>query len=632
MMAKAMVGSLVRASTRVNGYLAAIVCAVIAAALRLPFQGYLGDRLPYTTVYLAVLTVTRFWGVGPGLLTTVAGWLGVTWITGEKDVARIVVFFAVCTFAIWIIAVLRRVSEKAEESAREAAESLERWREESRQRAVESEQSAQYQAVVESSADAILSKDMNGIIRSWNHGSEQIFGYTAPEVIGQPFSLLVPPDRIHEESDIIERIRHGGRVTHFETIRTRKDGKQIHVSLTISPIRDGAGKVTGISHIARDITERKELETQLRQTQKLESLGVLAGGLAHDFNNLLTGIMGNASLAMTDVAPSDPTHAHLSEILQASERAALLVRQMLAYAGKGQFVVEPLNLSAQVSEIVPLLRTSVSRLVTLELYLDQHLPVVEADRAQIQQLIMNLAINAAEAIGDRPGTVTITTSSRETDAEQQVVLEVKDNGCGMDEETRTRIFDPFFTTKFTGRGLGLAAVMGIIRAHRGTISVESAPGRGSTFTVVLPATVARGTVSVAEPRGDLRGYGLILVVDDEDLVRNMARFTLERCGYTIELAADGRAAVDAFGARPQEFAAVLLDLTMPVMSGEEALGHIQAIRPDVPVVLSSGFSETDAVERFRDRGFAGFLQKPYTATALARKIKSAVRTGARAMG
>jgi CheY-like chemotaxis protein len=261
----------------------------------------------------------------------------------------------------------------------------------------------------------------------------------------------------------------------------------------------------------------------------------------------------------------------------------------------------------------------------LELQLADNLPPVEADRSQLQQLIMNLALNGAEAIDGRPGTVTVTTNSRSTDAERQVLLEVRDDGAGMSDEVKARIFDPFFTTKFTGRGLGLSAVMGIIRSHRGTISVTTAPGRGTTFTVVLPAAVGDRLQASVPPETELRGYGNILVVDDEELVRNMARFTLERYGYTVELASDGSEAVALFASCPDDFAAVLLDLTMPVMRGEDALRAIREIRPKVPVVLSSGYTEADAMARFADSAPAGFLQKPYTATALARRIKQAVR-------
>jgi len=442
--------------------------------------------------------------------------------------------------------------------------------------------------------------------------------------VGQPISIVMPADRRFEEAGIIQRIREGLPVKHFETVRQHKDGRPIHVSLTISPVRDGTGTVIGASHIARDITERMKLEEQMRQTQKLESLGVLAGGLAHDFNNLLTGVMGNASLVADDLGPDSPSAARLKEILNASERAALLVRQMLAYAGKGRFVTQRIDLSAQIREIVPLIRSSIAPSVQVELKLANDLPPIESDPSQVQQLIMNLAINAGEAIQGH-GMVSFTTSMRRSDSEVQVVLEVKDNGCGMDQETCARIFDPFFSTKFTGRGLGLAAVLGIIRSHHGSISVESALGLGSTFTVVLPgaASLAK-TAPVPELQFEADCDAHVLVVDDEDVVRNMARLALERCGYSVEMASDGALAVAAVAAHPAQFDAVLLDLTMPAMDGDEALREIRAIRADLPVILSSGFSETEALRRFADRGLAGFLQKPYTASALARKMKLAI--------
>jgi CheY-like chemotaxis protein len=300
-----------------------------------------------------------------------------------------------------------------------------------------------------------------------------------------------------------------------------------------------------------------------------------------------------------------------------------MVRQMLAYAGKGRFVVQRLDVSAQIADIVPLIRTSLASSVQLELHLAKDLPAVESDASQIQQLIMNLATNAGEAI-ESHGTVTITTSARRPDPEHQVVIEVKDTGCGMDEATRARIFDPFFTTKFTGRGLGLAAVLGIIRSYNGSISVESTPGGGSTFTVVLPATGSDVEPAQRGPQLELRGTGHVLVVDDEDLVRSMARAALERCGYTVEVAADGLLAVQAVSARPAYFDVVLLDLTMPAMSGDEALKEIHAIRSDIPVILSSGLSDSEALRRFEHRGLAGVLQKPYTASVLAHKVKQAI--------
>lgn len=606
---------------------------VVAIALRWSLDPFLGRNFPYILTFVAVLLSARWFGRLPGLLAMFIGSLPAVYgfVVNSRPLPHsntrhwlsLAAAYGVVGLLVWLIDRQRRMTAVVQTTTQLADERLEQLSVAVANREKDQQLSAQLRAIVESSEDAIISKDLNGVIQSWNHGAEQIFGYTAEEAIGNPISLVVPADRLHEEADIIERIREGGHFKHFETVRLHKDGRQLQVALTISPIHGPKGDLIGASHIARDISERREFEEHLRQTQKLESLGVLAGGLAHDFNNLLTGIMGNASLAEEDLPKSSPVHSRIAEIISASERAALLVRQMLAYAGKGRFVLEELDLSHTISEIVPLLRTSISRSIQLELDLAPDLPPVEGDVSQIQQLTMNLAINGAEAIGDGHGTVSIATSWRQTDTERQVVLQVKDTGSGMDEDTKARIFDPFFTTKFTGRGLGLAAVTGIVRAHRGSISVETAPGHGTTLTVVLPAS-EKTVGGAAEPAREVPGYGNVLVVDDEDLVRNMARFALERCGFTVEQAADGRDAVEKVTARPAAFAVVLLDLTMPVMSGEEALGRIREIRPDLPVLLSSGFSEAEAVKRFADRGLAGFLQKPYTATALTRKVKVAM--------
>ena len=603
-------------------YGGAAACAAASLLVRFALSPLLQSRTPYAFTLVAVLLSARYFGIGPSIMTALAGGAAATYLFGNPDSLLAVStasYLLISAAAIWLMELQRREHNRAEANARLASERLADLQ---REVAV----SNKLRAIVESSEDAIVSNGLDGVIQSWNNAAERVFGYTSAEMIGKPMTPLLPPDRIQEENDILERIRRSGRVKHFETIRVRKDGKPIPVSLTISPVYNDAGAVVGASLIGRDISEQKQMEEQLRQTQKLESLGVLAGGLAHDFNNLLTGVMGNASLALEDMEDREQMRAHIGEIMRASERAAMLVRQMLAYAGKGRTIVEPMDLSQQISEIVSLIRTSIPRTVELQLELDPDGPRVDADRSQIQQLIMNLAINAAEAIGEQPGAVSITTSHRETDQEMQVVLAVRDTGCGMDETTRAQMFDPFFTTKFTGRGLGLSAVMGIIRSHRGSISVESRPGSGTTITVVLPASTAPASANVPDEHPEVRGYGNILVVDDEALVRNLAKFTLERCGYTTERAVNGREGLDIFASRPHEFAAVVLDLTMPVMGGEEVLAHLRQIRPDVPVLLSSGFSEEEALLRFRDKGLAGFLQKPYTATALARKIKHAVRT------
>jgi PAS domain S-box-containing protein len=621
-------------------YFAAVACVALAILVRWLLGPVLGRSLPYSLQFVAVLAAARYLGLGPAIGGLILGTVPIfytaafhprTLSIGQPRFWIVMAgIYGFCIFLIRVLDRQRKMRMEVETASRLAGERLEQLSIEVAQRAREQRLSAQLRAIVESSEDAILSKDLNGVILSWNHGAEQIYGFVADEAIGKTIEIVLPLDRVHEESDILEGIRRGRRIKHFETVRLRKDGRAIHVSLTISPIRDAQGNIVGASHIARDITERRQLEEQLRQTQKLESLGVLAGGLAHDFNNLLTGVMGNASLAMEELSPSSPACQHVSEVVSATERAATLVRQMLAYAGKGRFVVQQLNLAEQVSQILPLVRTSMPHTVQLELRLAENLPPIEGDAAQMQQIIMNLAINAAEAVGDNPGAVTIAVFARETDSERQVVLEVNDTGCGMDDATRVRIFDPFFTTKFTGRGLGLAAVLGIIRGHRGVISVESEPGKGSTFTVVLPAARERDSGGPPEPELQLRGYGHVLVVDDEELVRNMAQFTLERCGYTVETAADGLAALEMFEARPDVFDAVLLDLMIPSSMTEEILERLHSIRPETRVVLSSGYTEAEAQQRFQSYGLVGFLQKPYTATVLARKIKHAFNPALRA--
>jgi PAS domain S-box-containing protein len=400
----------------------------------------------------------------------------------------------------------------------------------------------------------------------------------------------------------------------------------------------------GLTVFGRDVTERKRVNEGLQRTQRLESLGVLAGGIAHDFNNLLTGIIGNASLALEEW-PSKPVRTWLLAVVSAGEQAAALTRQLLAYAGKGRFVTQSLNLSELVRETSQLVQASIPHKVQLHLQLTDDLPAVEGDVAQLQQVIMNLVINGAEAVEEgRPGSVTVTTGVEQIDQTyiQQafnpdeiapgtyVVLEVTDTGCGMDEATVGRIFEPFFTTKFAGRGLGLAATIGIVRRHKGTLRVYSIPGQGSSFKVLLPA----GTREPAEspsPRSEQSpgGSETILVIDDEAVVREAARSTLQRLGYTVILAENGDQAVKRFRERQATVSLVLMDLTMPGMSCQEMLENLNGIRADVPVILSSGFNEGEASRRLAGRKMAGFLQKPYTARELAEQVRNVLDEYAR---
>jgi len=428
----------------------------------------------------------------------------------------------------------------------------------------------------------------------------------------------------------------GQPVRNYELDIVFEDGACLNLLGDAVPLLDEEGRSRGGVGVLSDITELKRAEQRLREAQKLESLGLLAGGVAHDFNNLLVGVIGNASLAEEMLPPDHPAGELLTGVLKAGEQAAHLTRQMLAYSGKGKFLVEALDLSALIPDMSVLVRPSIPKKIALHLDLGDDLLPIQADRGQVQQVFMNLVLNAAEAIGSHEGRITVKTGVENVDAlyarqrpeaagiqpGKYVCLEVSDNGCGMDEATRARIFDPFFTTKFTGRGLGLAAVAGIVRGHKGAIVVSSAPGQGSCFAVLFPAAARAAeepALAVHEPA--LQGAGVILVVDDEQVVLRMAKRALERQGYTVLLAESGRAAIDAFRRHPGDIALVLLDLSMPNMSGEELLPELRQLRPKVKVVVSSGYSESETMVLFKGQRVSGFIQKPYTAAGLAEKVK-----------
>jgi signal transduction histidine kinase/CheY-like chemotaxis protein len=424
----------------------------------------------------------------------------------------------------------------------------------------------------------------------------------------------------------------------------------IHVTHSVLWLTGLAGIGIGARRLARSIAERdsaeeerRKIEAQVLQTQKLESLGVLAGGIAHDFNNLLTGVLGHASLAMELLPAAAPAFPLIERVERAALRAAELTRQMLAYVGRGVLSVEPLDLNQVVTEMVDLLDVSRSKKATLEYHLADALPAIEADAANIRQVVMNLITNASEALGDGCGTISVATGVRQCDepylheswlheslpAGPYVFLEIVDTGCGMDRQTLQRIFDPFFTTKFTGRGLGLAAVLGIVRRHRGAIKVESTPSSGTTVRVLfplakLPSAAPADKTLPAEARS---ANGTVLVVDDEPEVLEVARLSLTHLGFRVLCAADGRAALEVFRAHAREIDAVLLDLSMPHMSGEQVYEELRRVRPELPVVLASGHPEQELAERFAGTGHVGFLQKPYHASALAKKLRQVMTDG-----
>jgi signal transduction histidine kinase/CheY-like chemotaxis protein len=410
---------------------------------------------------------------------------------------------------------------------------------------------------------------------------------------------------------------------------------------------DGSGNVVGVASLVQDVTERlkaeeerRRLEAQMLHAQKLESLGVLAGGIAHDFNNLLVGVLGNAGLALLELQQGHPARQTVEQIEAVAMRAAELTHQLLAYSGRGKFVIEPVSLSRLVHEMRHLLEVSVSKAAVVQYELPPELPVTDADATQMRQIVMNLMINASDALDGIQGTITVRTGTIDADSDylaatylnenlrpgRFVFLEVTDTGKGMDPATSARIFDPFFSTKQTGRGLGLAAVLGIVRGHHGTIRVYSEPASGTTFRVLLPPS---GGAAAADtpPRGNhptRLGAGTVLVVDDDETVRRVARSMLERHGFTVVTANDGVEGVEAFEREPDRFSLVLLDLTMPRMNGDEAFRAIKSVRGSVPVILSSGYTELDTVGKFSSAGLAGFVQKPFQMRDLVDKVFAAL--------
>jgi signal transduction histidine kinase/CheY-like chemotaxis protein len=401
---------------------------------------------------------------------------------------------------------------------------------------------------------------------------------------------------------------------------------------------------TAVAALEAEIAERQRVEAEraamqarVLEVQKLESLGVLAGGIAHDFNNLLVGIMGNAGLAQLELPPGTDGRERIAQIETAARRASDLARQMLAYSGKGRFVVAALDVSALVREMTQLLRASIDRRIEIKYALASDPVVIEGDATQLRQVVMNLVVNAADAIGDFDGAITVATSRVRADraylagmfvdegleAGDYAVIDVSDTGAGMDPATQARIFDPFFTTKAAGRGLGLAAVLGIVRAHRGALKVYSEQGRGSTFKLLLPLTSADVSPDPWASRSPTpwQGDGTILVVDDEPMVRDVAQAILQRLGLAVVAAVDGEEAIAMFAAEPDRFAAVLLDLTMPRVSGAETFRRICEMRPGMPVILMSGYNEEEASGQFAGKGLAGFIEKPFSTQALADAIE-----------
>jgi PAS domain S-box-containing protein len=412
-----------------------------------------------------------------------------------------------------------------------------------------------------------------------------------------------------------------------------------------TPFKDEKGNVLEWFGTCTDMEDRKRMEQADLSKQKLESLGLLAGGIAHDFNNLLVGVLGGASIAVETLPKSHALQPTLELIVSSAERAAHLTRQMLAYSGKGRIFIETVDIAELVRSTLNLIKGSIPNHVDVALDMPDRLPAVEADSGQMQQIVMNLVLNAAESIDPaRSGFVLVRTVKEHLDAaaiaRQKIVcgalepgtylvLEVRDNGSGMDEETQKKIFDPFFTTKFTGRGLGLSAVQGILRGHDGALQLNSTPGRGSHFRIFLRASSAAPSIQapLAEPAS---GEGFtVLVVDDEQSVRQTAKVSLEHAGYRVLLAESGTHGIRTLEEGRVPIDLLLLDMSMPGVSGKDVMEKIRLLGSDVPVLIFSGFSEEQVYCEFSGLGIDGFIQKPFTARQLAAKVKSVIAGAAR---
>ena len=527
--------------------------------------------------------------------------------------------------------------------------------------------------------------DLEGRIVWVNAAECRLLGLQPEDMIGLSVCGFVAEDQRESSRQAVARKLSGQQALRvFERTYVTPAGARLVLEVHEQYIRDPAGRIAGIRTFLLDITERKRAEEALRRVQegleariqqrtmelelsndflrreieerrvaeeerrnlesqmqhalRLESMGVLAGGIAHDFNNLLAAIMGYASLAGAELPKGTRARDCIEHVLDAARSAGELTQQMLAYSGRGRFVLERLNVTEMIESVVRLLESMISKKAVLRLHLSSELPPIEADAGQVRQVVMNLITNASDALGEESGIIRVSTGlmwaedgelppmepGRTVPAGLYVYLEVADTGCGMDKETVSKIFDPFFTTKFTGRGLGLAAVLGIVRGHHGSIRVSSDPGAGTTFRVMFPAMEDWLAKRPGERREleDWQGEGTVLVVDDEEPLRVLARMILERTGLTVLTAADGRQAVEMFEQHAGEIHAVLLDLTMPGMDGSEVFRQMTNRRPDVKVVLCSGYNEHDATTKLGGQIPAAFLRKPYVPGELVERMRA----------
>ncbi|MBN1555917.1 MAG: response regulator [Phycisphaerae bacterium] len=502
-----------------------------------------------------------------------------------------------------------------------------------------------FAALLEAIPNPVFYTGIDGRYLGCNQAFAQLVGIDADSIAGRLISDIWPgQDTAGYIARNKELLRDGG-VQHYEDTVVDAGGAIRNVIIQKALYEHADGSLGGIVGVMIDITDRKKaeeerlaLQLQMQQTQRLESLGVLAGGVAHDFNNLLMVILGNIDLALKDLSDHSPIRELIENVKTASLRASELTNQMLAYAGKGRLKIQDVSLNDLIHEMTHLLQVSISRKAEVQYDLADNLPYVEGDPAQLRQIVMNLITNASEALGNEPGKIHVRTDVITVDektlsktylndnlpAGQYVRFEVSDNGHGIDEEHLTKIFEPFFTTKFTGRGLGLAAVLGITRSHKGAIDVASENGDGTTFTVLLPVKSSPPIPNVARPipqNTAWRGRGTVLLVDDEPAICKIGSSMLQRLGFETLVAQNGPDALDVFRKRLKEIDLILLDVSMPMMDGTEACAKFRSLREDVRIVLCTGHAEVDAIMDSDGEHPVGFLQKPFDLHTLSAKLQ-----------
>jgi PAS domain S-box-containing protein len=487
--------------------------------------------------------------------------------------------------------------------------------------------------VVDAAPVGIATLDNDELIQTSNPALCRLLSHDTAPLPGQRFHDCVLSDDQPQLDELLAELRHDPtQPRRIELRLLPPDAEPIWAAVTVTTILDAHEQPSARLVIVEDVTERRAMEAErlriergLLEAQRLESLGVMAGGIAHDFNNILTSILGYAELAAHDLPSDHPVQSELTQVREGSLRAAELIHQLLAYAGKGSFQVVMVQLSDMVREMTELMQVSLGKHARLRLELASDLPPVAVDPVQIRQVLLNLITNGAEAIDAAGGCVTLTTTVEALTQDEldglmlgadlapgaYVCVTVADTGHGMEPDLLQRIFDPFFTTKFTGRGLGLSAVQGIVRGHRGALAVESTPGAGTTFRIWLP--VAAGALA---PRPATSGYnpdgGTILLIDDEETVREVLARTLEKLGYTVMTASDGSSGLAMAHSCSLQLHAVITDLTMPGMSGIEVAEQLARLVPELPVVLTSGYSASRLAESALPANVRGLLQKPYT--------------------